>query len=99
MSSFRRSQLRGSEELFRPTELRAAAAVAELVPDPPPRNSSAPAPAGKPDGHLVRLSEEEIAVLADAVQRLKFPNSTRPRPSVAEFEQLEELRQKLLSKR
>jgi hypothetical protein len=45
----------------------------------------------------VRLTDEEISQLADALQRLKFPGSTRlGKPSIAEFEQLEELRQKLL---
>jgi len=100
MSSFRRSQLRGSEELFRPTELRTAAVVAELV-AAPPRNSTEPGPQTRPEGHLIRLSDDEIAVLSDALQHLKFPSSTRPtgKPSIAEFERLEELRQKLLAKR
>jgi hypothetical protein len=90
-SSFRRAQLRGSEELFRPTQADAAGAA------PTARPVEAPPPA-RGEGRLVRLTDEEIAQLADALQKLKFPASARPvKPSIAEFEQLEELRQKLLS--
>jgi hypothetical protein len=90
-SSFRRAHLRGSEELFRPTQGPGpgGSAVADQVTDAPP-----PARA---EGRLLRLTEEEISQIADALQRLKFPGQARlSKPSIAEFEQLEELRQKLL---
>jgi hypothetical protein len=91
-SSFRRAHLRGSEELFRPTQGAgpgvAAAAAASPTEGPPPARA---------EGLLLRLTEEEIAQLADALHRLKFPSTTPHRPSIAEREQLEELRQKLLA--
>lgn len=91
-SSFRRAQLRGSEELFRPTHAEAPRAV------PAPRPAVEPPPPARVEGRLVRLTDEEITQLAEALQRLKYPTSMRPvKPSIAEYEQLEELRQKLLA--
>jgi len=104
MTSFRRAQLRGSDELFRPTRPgetapdaaeRAAAQAAQAAP-PSPAAVATPA---RHEGRLIRLTDEEVSLLTDALQRLKFPTSARPvvtKPSVAEFERLEELRQKLL---
>lgn len=95
MKGFRRAQLRGSEELFRPTDdggnrqaeipVEVPATVHPVVPSAPP-----------PEQRTVRLSDSEIQILADAVQHLKFPQQSGPRPSVERFEQLEDLRQKLL---
>ena len=95
MRGFRRAQLRGSDELFRPTEEpndRADAAPA--VPERPAVSAVPAAPA--PDMRSVRLSEEQIQLIADALQHLKFPNKATARPSISDFEKLEELRQKLL---
>jgi len=89
--SFRRAHLRGSDELFRPTQgtgQGVAAYAAEPTESPPPARA---------DGRLLRLTDEEIEQLADALHRLKFPPSTPHKPSIAEREQLEELRQKLLA--
>ena len=85
MPGFRRAQLRGSEELFRSTE--------HPLPEPPVH----PVPAA-PTHNLrsVRLSEEDVQLLAEAVQHLKFPGKTPARPSIGDFERLEALRQKLL---
>jgi hypothetical protein len=95
MKGFRRAQLRGSEELFRPTddteprqEVMAVAVPAEV--------RTVPA-APDPSHRSVRLNDIEIEVLADAVQHLKFPHQQSGRPSMERFEQLEALRQKLLS--
>ncbi len=60
-----------------------------------PRRDAAPATI--PEGTVrVALSQWEIEILADAVQKMKFPSKVAPRPSVDEFERLEELRQRLL---
>jgi hypothetical protein len=93
MPGFRRVQLRGSDELFRdtyePTEVEA--------PDPAPAPSVHPVPAAPShDYRSIRLSTEEVALLAEAVQRLKFPGKQPPRPSIGDYERLEALRQKLL---
>jgi hypothetical protein len=95
MKGFRRAQLRGSEELFRPTddstpeqEVMAVEVRAEVRPVP-----------ASPDHkqRSVRLSDDEIELLADAVQHLKFPHQQGGRPSMERFEELEALRKKLLA--
>lgn len=92
MPGFRRAQLRGSDELFRSTDDETVP-VEPALPEPPVH----PVPAA-PTHNLrsVRLSEEEIELLAEAVQHLKFPGKTPARPSIGDFERLEALRQKLL---
>ena len=103
MPGFRRAQLRGSEELFTPTRDNGEPPARRDEPAPPPENVvrstvSAPPVSGVPEGRLVRLSDEEVQTLAEAVQRLKFPGQKAGnKPPVEEFERLEELRQKLLS--
>jgi hypothetical protein len=95
MRGFRRAQLRGSDELFRPTEERDDQADAAPQVEQRPAVSAVPA-APAPDMRSVRLSEEQIQLIADALQHMKFPNKAPARPSIGDFEKLEELRQKLL---
>jgi hypothetical protein len=92
MAGFRRAQLRGSDELFQPTRDNGE----------PPATRPEPATSAPvrqvPEGRLVRLTDEEVRTLAEAVQSLKFPgHKPATKPAVDEFERLEELRQKLLS--
>lgn len=95
MKGFRRAQLRGSDELFRPTEdEEEQAAQAPRTVDGPAVSAVPAAPA--PDMRSVRLSEEQIQLIAEALQHMKFPGKTPARPSIGDFERLEELRQKLL---
>jgi hypothetical protein len=90
MPGFRRAQLRGSDELFRSTD---EPDDGPALPQPPVH----PVPAAPaPELRSVRLSTDEVALLAEAVQHLKFPGKTPARPSIGDFERLEELRQKLL---
>ena len=95
MRGFRRAQLRGSDELFRSTEPdKPDAPISPAMPAPTDHPvPSAPAP------HMrsVRLTEDELRTLAEAVQHLKYPQQKPPiRPSVDDFERLEELRKKLI---
>ena len=94
MKGFRRAQLRGSDELFRTTDEPAAEQEALNVEVP---EAVHPVPAAPhPDQRSVRLSADDIELLADAVQHLKFPHQAGSRPSMERFEQLEALRQRLL---
>jgi hypothetical protein len=95
MRGFRRAQLRGSDELFRPTDGNEDERLSPAVPEDHPGVHAVPA-APPPEQRSVRLSEDELQVLADAVQHLKFPQKSSTRPSVDDFERLEGLRQKLL---
>jgi hypothetical protein len=91
MPGFRRAQLRGSDELFRSTE-EADDDRVDLPALPVHPVPSAP-------GHelrSIRLTTEEVLLLAEAIQHLKFPGKTPARPSIGDFESLEALRQKLL---
>ncbi len=113
MGGFRRAQLRGSEELFRPTEPTPVEQDLDITVDDASRGpvvTKAPPLTGEDNGHPVpnipnydsrslRLSADEIDVIAEALQHLKFPGKSPARPSVDEFERLEELRQKLLDAR
>ncbi len=94
MKGFRRAQLRGSEELFRSTDdaTPEQEVMAVDVGDEPRPVPSSPGP----EERSVRLSNEEIELLADSLQHLKFPHQPSGRPSVERFELLEALRQKLL---
>jgi hypothetical protein len=104
MAGFRRAQLRGSEELFTPTRTDGGEppATRQEPATPPSAGASAAVTAATstrlPEGRLVRLTDEEVQTLAEAVQRLKFPgHKPANKPPVDEYERLEELRQKLLS--
>ena len=103
---FRRANLRGSDELFRPTRPHDDVA---LSPGVPVRDAGvAVHPHGeqalrvqRPDGRLLRLTDEEIDILVDAIQKLKYPTATKvpTKPPMDVYERLEELRQKLLGLR
>jgi hypothetical protein len=95
MKGFRRAQLRGSEELFRPTDEPAPQQEVIAVEVPSEVRPVPHSPA--PDQRSVRLSHEDIELLADAIQHLKFPHQQSGRPSMERFEQLEALRAKLLA--
>lgn len=97
MRGFRRAQLRGSDELFRPTEAENGEAQATQTAPVEERPAVTPVPnVPPPDVRSIRLSEAEIQILGEAIQHLKFPQKSSTRPSVDDFERLEALRQKLL---
>jgi hypothetical protein len=98
MPGFRRAQLRGSEELFRPTEPEPVTATQEEIEVPVSGVSPSASPVPNAPSHgqrSVRLDVADIQLIVDGLQQLKFPK-TQPRPSVDEFERIEELRKQLL---
>ena len=95
MRGFRRAQLRGSDELFRSTNGNEDERLTPALPEDHPAVTAVPA-APPPEVRSVRLSEDELHTLADALQHVKFPQKAGSRPSVDDFERLETLRQKLL---
>jgi hypothetical protein len=54
-----------------------------------------------PQGHLYRLTNDEVELLLGALQHAKFPHSYQrlPKPALEDFEQLEALRQKITEQR
>lgn len=104
--SFRRAHLRGSDELFRPTRPDEDVALTPAIPARNPGAATRPHTdealgVQRLEGRLVRLSDEEIEILVDAIQKLKYPTATRvpTKPPMDVYERLEELRQKLLGHR
>jgi hypothetical protein len=94
MRGFRRAQLRGSDELFRPAEPEQLDAPLSVGVNDDGIHPVPTAPA--PHMRSVRLTDDELRILSEAVQHLKFPAKAPTRPSVDDFEKLEVLRQKLL---
>ncbi|GAC1331198.1 MAG: hypothetical protein NVSMB17_09100 [Candidatus Dormibacteria bacterium] len=106
MPKFNRVSLIGSEELFRPTKVEAQPApvapadeLSGRVPEPQP----APAPAAQPaplarerQTYRVNLTEGQVKLLIEAVQRMKYPHQTHEsKPSIEDFEELDDLRNHL----
>ncbi|HXO67158.1 MAG TPA: hypothetical protein VN863_04110 [Candidatus Dormibacteraeota bacterium] len=112
MPKFNRISLVGSEELFRPTRVEADEEAAEPAPadtfaghvgtTPPPSPlfpAPGPAPVARERGlYRVQLSEAQIKTLLEAVQRMKYPAQVHAgtKPSIEEFETLDQLRSALL---
>jgi len=89
MKGFRRAQLRGSDELFRPTDATEPKQEVIAV-DVLDEVRTVPA-APHHSQRSVRLTDEEIDL------HLKFPHQQSGRPSMERFEHLEAIRQKLLA--
>jgi hypothetical protein len=113
MPKFNRISLVGSEELFRPTRVETddEAAPDERAPadslaghvgqSPAPSPSYAaptPAPLARERAvYRLQLTEAQIKVLLESVQRMKYPAQVHAvsKPSIEEFEALEQLRNTL----
>ena len=90
MTSFKRVQLTGSEELFRPTrpqlvEETADETIKETV-DPQPKELLY---------RTLHFTPEEIELLLEAVQIAKYPDRQRPKPALDKFDALDALRIKI----
>jgi hypothetical protein len=106
MPKFNRVSLMGSEELFRPTRVepepepvapademsgrqQSPAPVLPAVPQPAPL-------ARERQAYRVQLTESQVKLLIEAVQRMKYPQQVHEtKPSIESFEELEDLRNHL----
>ena len=111
MPKFNRISLVGSEELFRPTRVESDEESAPSEPAPadglaghvgksqaPSPSYPAPAPLARERAqHRLQLSEAQIKILLEGVQRMKYPSQVHAtsKPSIEEFEALEQLRNTL----
>jgi hypothetical protein len=112
MPKFNRVSLVGSEELFRPTRVEpdddspVEEAPADVlaghdvhVPAPNPAYPNPPiAPlARERAAYRLQLTEGQLKILLEAVQRMKYPAQIHgtSKPSIEEFEALEQLRNTL----
>jgi hypothetical protein len=109
MPKFNRVSLVGSEELFRPTkiepepvEIAPADSLAGRTVEPAPvAPTLPPAPAPAPlsrerQSYRLNLTEGQIKLLIEAVQRMKYPHQVHEsKPSIESFEELDDLRNHL----
>jgi hypothetical protein len=113
MPKFNRISLVGSEELFRPTRVEseettpvepapadslAGHAGQRPAPEPSYPTPAAPAPLARERAvYRLQLTESQIKVLLESVQRMKYPAQVHAssKPSIEEFEALEQLRNTL----
>jgi hypothetical protein len=105
MPKFNRVSLMGSEELFRPTKVEpeppAPVAPADELSGRQPEPVLAPAPQPAPlardrQSYRVNLTEGQVKLLIEAVQRMKYPNQVHEsKPSIENFEELDDLRNHL----
>jgi hypothetical protein len=91
MSNFKRVSLVGSEELFRPTRPQVVADTDDVIKETVDR----PGHAREVVVKTLSFSEEEMALLLDAVQVAKYPDRARPKPALDRFDALDALRQKI----
>jgi hypothetical protein len=112
--SFKRATLAGSAQLFQPTKVpprepgqepgQEEGEPAEMIEEPrefQPQMVTEAMPPSSAQGHLYRLTAEDMEILLEALQHAKFPHSYQrmPKPHMEEFEELEQLRQKLVRQR
>jgi hypothetical protein len=91
MAGFKRVPLRGSDELFRPTQ-----DTGDVVDTPDVQfEAVAPVETSQPGLVLVELSPGEIQTLVEALQVSRYPDRARPRPTMPAFERLGALQDKL----
>jgi hypothetical protein len=107
MPKFNRVSLMGSDELFRPTHAEpappepvapademsgrhaSAMPVLPVVPHPAPL-------ARERQAYRVQLTEGQVKLLIEAVQRMKYPHQVHEsKPSIESFEELDDLRNHL----
>jgi hypothetical protein len=92
MSKFKRVSLAGSEELFRPTRPKVVEDTDEVITEAVERR-----PPEREEVSYLRLAltEDEVKLLLEAIQAAKYPNQSRPQPSLDRFERYDALREKL----
>ena len=91
MPNFKRVSLVGSEELFRPTRPQVVADTDDVIKEAVDRPGRAKEVVFK----TLNFTEDEVALLIDAVQVAKYPDRPRPKPPLDRFDALDALRQKI----
>ena len=101
--TFKRATLAGSAQLFQPTKVHPREPGQEPTDEEgePAQMVTEATPPSSAQGHLYRLTAEDLEILLEALQHAKFPHSYQrmPKPHMEEFEELEQLRQKLVQQR
>ena len=91
MTTFKRVSLAGSEELFRPTRPQVVSNTDDVIREAVDR----PAKVKEVIYRTLHFTEEEIALLIEAIQTAKYPDRARAKPALDKFDYLDALRIKI----
>jgi hypothetical protein len=91
VTTFKRVSLAGSEELFRPTRPQVVSDTDDVIREAVDR----PAKAKEVVYRTLQFTEEEIALLVEAIQTAKYPDRARAKPALDKFDYLDALRIKI----
>lgn len=91
MTTFKRVSLAGSEELFRPTRPQVVSDTDDVIREAVDR----PAKVKEVVYRTLQFTEEEIALLLEAIQTAKYPDRARAKPALDKFDYLDALRVKI----
>ena len=91
MTTFKRASLGGSEELFRPTRPQVVSDTDDVIREAVDR----PGTVKEVVYRTLQLTEDEIALMLEAIQTAKYPDRARAKPPLDKFEYLDALRIKI----
>ena len=91
MTTFKRVSLAGSEELFRPTRPQVVSDTDDVIRETVDR----PAKAKEVVYRTLQFTEDEVALLLEAIQTAKYPDRARAKPALDKFDYLDALRIKI----
>ena len=91
MPTFKRVQLGGSEELFRPTRPQVVNDTDDVIREAVDRREKVKEVVLR----SIQLTPEEIELVLEAIQTAKYPDRVRAKPPLDKFDSLDALRVKI----
>ncbi len=91
MTTFKRASLAGSEELFRPTRPQVVTDTDDVIRETVDR----PAKVKEVVYRTLQFTEDEVALMLEAIQTAKYPDRARAKPALDKFDYLDALRIKI----
>jgi hypothetical protein len=91
VTTFKRASLAGSEELFRPTRPQVVTDTDDVIRETVDR----PAKVKEVVYRTLQFTEDEVALMLEAIQTAKYPDRVRAKPALDKFDYLDALRIKI----
>jgi hypothetical protein len=91
VTTFKRVSLAGSEELFRPTRPQVVSDTDDVIREAVDR----PGKVKEVVYRTFQFTEDEVALLIEAIQTAKYPDRARAKPALDKFDYLDALRIKI----
>lgn len=91
MTTFKRASLAGSEELFRPTRPQVVTDTDDVIRETVDR----PSKVKEVVYRTLQFTEDEVALMLEAIQTAKYPDRARAKPALDKFDYLDALRIKI----